>query len=102
MARPIRTRRTKGSASACRTGDEGCCSSVAIVAADIMKMPRPAASITYSRQWERRRPAIGLTPHSVLGVDQIRARRGAAQDAVGNEHVEQPFDARWIALPEPR
>jgi hypothetical protein len=43
-------RRIVGSGKSARTGDAGCSSSEVIVAADIMKRPRPATSIRYSRQ----------------------------------------------------
>src|SRR5690349_11296678 len=58
MARPISRRRMNASGNAWRTGDIGCSSSVAKVAADSMNNPRPAASIRYSGQWCRSRSSM--------------------------------------------
>src|SRR6516165_6755782 len=51
IARPISTRRTNGSGIADRSDNAGCSSRIVNAHAEIMKVPRSAASIRYSGKW---------------------------------------------------
>src|SRR3989304_10458489 len=70
IAVPIRTRRRKGSAMAWWAGEPGYSRIVPKMPAEIMKMPSPAASITYSGQW--RLKASSMRPlHRLVAIQLV-------------------------------
>src|SRR5689334_23904588 len=101
MAEPMSMRRRRGFSIAFRIADAGCSMSDVITAAETMKSASSAPSIAYSRQGNGGRvmELERLARRAVFGLHQIRAAGSAPKQAVGHEHVEQPFDAGLIQVP---